>query len=70
MNLDRVRELADAYEKQFRADWAAQRREEDNPLALYGYAAILAGSRVMAYPRGREVAQAALRDLVDPVTTS
>ena len=64
MNLDRVRELADAYEAAIRMS----AHDDPDQLALEGYAAILAGSRVMAYPRGREVAQAALRDLVDPVT--
>ena len=65
MNLDRVRELAAAYEAAIR-----QNAEDDaEQLALEGFAAILAGSRVMAYPRGREIARAALLDMVDPVTT-
>lgn len=67
MNLDRVRELADCYEQAIR-EVVADEPHNDERLALEGFAMILAGAKVMAYPKGREIAKAALRDLTEPIS--
>lgn len=66
MNLDRARALAQEFETALRAH--AETHHEE--LGMVGFAAILAGSAVMAYPKGQEVARAALQDVLEPVRKS